>query len=276
MKVLKVYKPTTPSRRKTSVLVDKSFNKVSPKKSLLVIRKKKSGRNSQGKITVRHQGGGAKRFIRQIDFLGNKFDLPGTIKTLEYDPNRNTKIALVVYPDGDQRYILAPEGLKIDDQVLSSQKNIAIKIGHRLPLSHIPTGTAVYNVEIRPNKGGQLARSAGNSIIFMALSDGKAQLKMPSGEIRIVDEKCLASIGTLSNAEYRNIRIGKAGRKRHMGIRPSVRGKAMNPVDHPHGGGEGGSPIGMKNPKTYTGKIAFGVKTRKNNKYSDKFIIKRR
>lgn len=276
MKVLKVYKPTTPARRKTSVLVDKQSSKISPKKSLLVIRKKRAGRNSQGKITVRHQGGGVKRFIRQIDFVGNKFDLPGTIKTLEYDPNRNTKIALIVYPDGDQRYILAPEGLQVGDQVLSSQKSIAIKVGNRLSLSNIPTGTSIYNVEIRPGKGGQLARSAGNAIILMALSDGQAQLKMPSGEIRIVDAKGLASIGTLSNAEYRNIRIGKAGRKRHMGIRPTVRGKAMNPVDHPHGGGEGSNPIGMKNPKTYTGKTAFGVKTRKPNKYSDKFIIKRR
>lgn len=273
---IKVYKPTTPARRETSVMVNKDLSKQRPKKSLIVRRKQKSGRNAQGKITVRHKGGGARRFIRLVDFKRDKFDIAGKVETIEYDPNRNANIALVIYVDGERRYILAPEGLKVGDKVISSQKKMSIKKGYHMPLKYIPTGTEVYNVELTPGKGGQMARAAGNFLTLMALADGKAQLKMPSGEFRLVLDDCMATIGTPSNPEHRNIRFGKAGRKRHMGIRPTVRGKVMNPVDHPHGGGEGHNPIGMKHPKTYTGKPAYGIKTRKGKKASDSMIIKRR
>ncbi|MBT4124384.1 MAG: 50S ribosomal protein L2 [Candidatus Pacebacteria bacterium] len=273
---IKVYKPTTPARRKTSVLINKDLAKKRPEKSLTKIRKQKAGRNNQGRISVRHKGGGAKRQIRIIDFRRIKFDMVAKVETVEYDPNRNANIALVVYIDGARNYILAPDGMKAGDKVISSEKKIDIKLGNRLVLSNIPTGTTVYNVEMTPGKGGQMARSAGNGLTLMAVYDGKAQLKMPSNEIRVVSEKCMASIGTPSNPEYRNIRFGKAGRKRHMGVRPTVRGKVMNPVDHPHGGGEGSNPIGMKHPKTYKGKPAYGVKTRKKNKSTDKMIVKRR
>ncbi len=274
---IKVYKPTTPARRKTSVLVNKELSKKRPAKSLITIRKKQAGRNNQGRISVRHQGGGAKRYIRIIDFKRDKFDIPAKVESLEYDPNRNANIALLLYPDGERRYILAPDQLKVGDKIVSSKdKKIAIKIGNRLALKRIPTGTIISNVEMVPGKGGQLARSAGNGLSLMAIYDKKAQLKMPSGEIRLVSEDCLATIGVPSNPEFRNIRIGKAGRKRHMGIRPTVRGKVMNPVDHPHGGGEGSNPIGMKHPKTYKGKPAYGVKTRKKNSPTNKFILKRR
>ena len=211
-----------------------------------------------------------------IDFNRTKFDMAARVDSIEYDPNRNANIALVVYIDGTKNYVLAPEGLKVGDKIVSSEKKIDVKIGNRMYLKNIPTGTTIYNVEITPGKGGQLARSAGNGLVLMAVYEGKAQLKMPSGEIRVVPENCMASIGIPSNPEHRNIRIGKAGRKRHMGIRPTVRGKVMNPVDHPHGGGEGHNPIGMKHPKTYKGKPAYGVKTRKQNKISDGMIIKRR
>ena len=273
---IKVYKPTTPARRQTSILINKNLSKLRPKKSLIVIKKKRAGRNNQGRITVRHQGGGAKRFIRLVDFKRDKFDVPAKVETLEYDPNRNASIALLVYADGERRYILAPDKLKVGDKVISSQKKVAVKPGNHSILKSIPTGTVVYNIEMSPGKGGQLARSAGNGSTLMALADGKAQLKLPSGEIRIVSELCSATIGSPSNPEFRNIRWGKAGRKRHLGIRPTVRGKAMNPVDHPHGGGEGSNPIGLKSPKTYKGKKAYGIKTRKKNKASNKFIIKRR
>jgi len=273
---IKVYKPTTPARRKTSVIVNRELTKKRPKKSLIKIRKQKAGRNNKGRITVRHKGGGAKRYVRIIDFKRVKFDVPAKVETLEYDPNRNTNIALIVYADGARSYILAPDKLKVGDKVISSQKKINSNIGNRLVLKNIPIGTIVFNIEIIPGKGGQLARSSGNGTTLMALYDKKAQLRLPSGEIRIVPEDCMATIGIPSNIEFRNIRWGKAGRKRHLGIRPTVRGKAMNPVDHPHGGGEGSNPIGMKHPKTYKGKPAYGIKTRKKNKSSDKFIIKRR
>ena len=273
---IKVYKPTTPARRKTSVLINKDLSKNRPQKALTKTRKQKAGRNNQGRISVRHKGGGAKRQIRIIDFRRIKFDMVAKVETVEYDPNRNANIALVVYIDGARNYILAPDGMKAGDKVISSEKKIDIKLGNRLVLSNIPTGTTVYNVEMTPGKGAQMARSAGNGLTLMAVYDGKAQLKMPSNEIRVVSEKCMASIGTPSNPEYRNIRFGKAGRKRHMGVRPTVRGKVMNPVDHPHGGGEGSNPIGMKHPKTYKGKPAYGVKTRKKNKSTDKMIVKRR
>ncbi|MBT6691272.1 50S ribosomal protein L2 [Candidatus Parcubacteria bacterium] len=273
---IKVYKPTTPARRKTSVLVNKDLSKARPKKSLITIKKKRAGRNNKGRITVRHQGGGVKRFIRKVDFKRQKFDITAKVEAIEYDPNRNANIALIVYVDGARSYILAPDKLKTGDKIKSSQEKISIKLGNRLLLKNMPTGTTVYNVEMVPGKGGQLARAAGNGLTLMALTDGKAQLKMPSGEIRIVFDTCAASVGMPSNPEFRNIRWGKAGRMRHKNIRPTVRGKAMNPVDHPHGGGEGSNPIGLKHPKTFKGKPAYGVKTRKQNKASDKFIIKRR
>ena len=273
---IKVYKPTTPARRKTSVLINKDLSKNRPQKALTKTRKQKAGRNNQGRISVRHKGGGAKRQIRIIDFRRIKFDMVAKVEAVEYDPNRNANIALVVYIDGARNYILAPDGMKVGDKVISSEKKIDIKLGNRLILRNIPTGTTVYNVEMTPGKGGQMARSAGNGLTLMAVYDGKAQLKMPSNEIRVVSEKCMASIGTPSNPEYRNIRFGKAGRKRHMGVRPTVRGKVMNPCDHPHGGGEGSNPIGMKHPKTYKGKPAYGVKTRKKNKSTDKMIVRRR
>ena len=273
---IKVYKPTTPARRKTSVLINKDLSKARPKKSLIVIRKQSAGRNSQGRITVRHKGGGAKRYIRIVDFKRDKFDIVGKVETIEYDPNRNANIALVVYIDGERRYVLAHDSIKVGDKVMSSENKLSAKKGYHMPLKYIPTGTQIYNVELTPGKGGQLARSAGNALTLMSLADGKAQLKMPSGEIRLVLDKCKASVGAPSNPEFRNVRIGKAGRKRHMGIRPTVRGKAMNPVDHPHGGGEGSNPIGMKHPKTYKGKPAYGVKTRRKNRPSDKLIVKRR
>lgn len=274
---IKIYKPTTSARRHTSVLVNKDLSKDRPHKALLKFRKSQAGRNNQGKISVRHQGGGARRFIRLVDFKRDKFDIPAKVETIQYDPNRNANLALLLYADGERRYIIAPDQLKAGEAVISSQdKKVAIKIGNCLALKYIPTGTEVHNVEMLPGKGGQLARSAGNGLTYLAVNGDMAQLKMPSGEIRAVSVDCLATIGIPSNPEFINIRVGKAGRKRHMGIRPSVRGKVMNPVDHPHGGGEGKHPIGMKHPKTYTGKPAFGIKTRKEKKSSNKFIIQRR
>jgi large subunit ribosomal protein L2 len=273
---IKFYRPTTPGRRKTSALITKDLSKVRPLKSLILIKKQNAGRNNLGKISVRHQGGGVKRFIRMVDFKREKYDIPARVEALEYDPNRNTNLARLLYADGERRYIIAPDKLKIGDKIKSSQKRISIKIGNRLLLKNIPTGTIVHDVELLPGRGGKLARSAGNGLTLMALDNGQAQLKMPSGEIRIVSEQCAATIGLPSNLDFRNIRWGKAGRMRHRGIRPTVRGKVMNPVDHPHGGGEGHNPIGMKHPKTYKGKPAMGVKTRKANKYSNKFIVKRR
>jgi len=273
---IKLYKPTTASRRKTSILINKDLNQVRPLKSLRVIKKKQAGRNNQGKITVRHQGGGVKRYIRLVDFKMDKFDIPAKIETIEFDPNRNASIALLVYADGARRYILAPEHLKVGDKIISSKNKVAITPGNRSILKNIPTGTTLCNVEMIAGKGGQLARSAGNSVILSSIDNGQAQLKLPSGEIRIVSEECSATIGTVSNTEFRNVRWGKAGRMRHLGIRPTVRGKVMNPVDHPHGGGEGHNPIGLKSPKTYTGKKAYGIKTRKAKSASNKFIVKRR
>lgn len=273
---IKLYKPTTASRRKTSILINKDLNQVRPLKSLRVIKKKHAGRNNQGRITVRHQGGGVKRYIRLVDFKMDKFDIPAKIETIEFDPNRNASIALLVYADGERRYILAPEHLKVGDKIMSSKNKVAITPGNRSILKNIPTGTTLCNVEMIAGKGGQLARSAGNSVILSSIDNGQAQLKLPSGEIRIVSEECSATIGTVSNTEFRNVRWGKAGRMRHLGIRPTVRGKVMNPVDHPHGGGEGHNPIGLKSPKTYTGKKAYGIKTRKAKSASNKFIVKRR
>ncbi len=274
---IKLYKPTTSARRHTSVSV--SF--VAPKKNKLVkklsvIKKKHGGRNNQGKITVRHQGGGAKRYIRIVDFKMDKYDIPAKVEQIEYDPNRNAYIALICYRDGERRYILACENLKKDQVVVSSETKLTLSDGNRFPLHLIPAGTPICNLELQPKKGGKLVRSAGNSATLMGIDGNNAQIKLPSGEMRLVSKDCFATIGAVSNSEFRNIRWGKAGRTRHRGIRPTVRGKVMNPCDHPHGGGEGKHPIGLKYPKTPWGKHAIGVKTRKKKKYSNNRIIKRR
>ena len=273
---VRVYKPTSPGRRKSSVQDFSDITKKKPEKKLIKIKKRKGGRNNQGRITVRHRGGGAKRFIRVVDYKRNKFDEPSKVEAIEYDPNRGARLALVSYPDGEKRYIIAPLESKVGDVFYSSRERIEIKSGNRMPLEFIPSGMMVYNVEMKPGKGGQIARGAGTMIQLQAVEGKHAQLKVPSGEIRLVPRDCLATIGQVSNPDYRLIRWGKAGRKRHLGIRPTVRGKAMNPVDHPHGGGEGSQPIGLKHPKTPWGKPAIGVITRKKGKASDRLIIKRR
>lgn len=270
---IKIYKPTTPSRRDTSVMSSVDLTKKSPEKSLLQSRKNMAGRNSSGRITVRHQGGGSNKKVRIVDFKRDKFDVPGKVVAIEYDPGRNARLALISYNDGEKRYMIAPVDLKVGSVVMSSKNKIEFQVGNTMPLMHIPTGMFVYNIELKPGKGGKIARSAGNSVSLMGFDKGYAQLKMPSGEIRLVEETCLGTIGSVSNPDFKNIRWGKAGRMRHRGIRPSVRGKVMNPVDHPHGGGEGVNPIGMKHPKTPWGKPAMGVKTRKSKKAGDKLIL---
>ena len=272
---IKKYTPTTPGRRGMTVIDYTVLSKVEPEKSLLAPMKKKSGRNNTGRITVRHRGGGNRRKYRIIDFRRNKFDMPATVKTLEYDPNRSAHIALVQYEDGEKRYITAPVGLKIGDKVISGTA-ADIKPGNALPLANIPTGTFVHNVELYPGKGAQLARAAGTMAQLMAKEGAYALLRLPSGELRQVSMNCMATIGQVGNVDYENVNIGKAGRTRHLGFRPTVRGSAMNPPDHPHGGGEGKSPIGRPGPVTPWGKPALGYKTRKKHKASDKFIVKRR
>ena len=272
---IKHYKPTTPGRRGMTVMDYSGLSKVAPEKSLLAPLDKKAGRNSYGRITVRHRGGGNRRKYRIIDFKRNKFDIPATVMTLEYDPNRSAFIALVQYEDGEKRYIIAPVGLKVGDKVLSST-TADIKPGNALPLANIPTGTFIHNVELYPGKGAQLARSAGNQAQLMAKEGKTALLRLPSGELRYVPVNCMASIGQVSNPEHENVNYGKAGRKRHMGWRPTVRGSVMNPCDHPHGGGEGKSPIGRPGPVTPWGKPALGYKTRQKNKRTDKYIVRRR
>ena len=272
---VKKFNPITPSRRQMTMPTFEEITSQSPEKSLLVALKSKAGRNAQGKITVRHRGGGAKRKYRIIDFKRNKDGIPAKVTTIEYDPNRTAYIALVVYADGEKRYILAPAGLKVGD-VIESGVNADIKAGNALPLKNIPVGTVIHNIELQKGKGGQLVRAAGNSAQLMAKEGDYATLRLPSGEMRYVRIECRATIGTLSNATNDIVNIGKAGRKRHMGFRPTVRGSVMNPNDHPHGGGEGKSPIGRPSPVTPWGKPALGYKTRKNKKYSDRFIIKRR
>lgn len=274
---IKVYKPTSNGRRRSSVDAFVEITKKSPEKSLIEILKPRSGRNNQGIITVRHKSGGAKKFYRLVDFKQQKFDIPATVDAIEYDPNRGARIALVTYTDGTKSYILCPEGLQVGNQVMSSQQVIEVKTGNRLMLQNIPIGLFVHNVELTPGKGGQLVRGAGLSAQLVAIEGLYAQLKLPSGEIRVVSKECAASIGSLGNADHRLIRWGKAGRVRHRGIKPTVKGKNMNPVDHPHGGGEGHSPIGQKRgPQTVYGRGARGIKTRKPNKWSDKFIVKSR
>jgi large subunit ribosomal protein L2 len=273
---IKKYKPTTAGRRFASVDACDDVTSRKPEKRLVTVLKKKSGRNAQGKITVRHQGGGVKKFYREVDFKQDKYEIPAVVKTIEYDPNRNSRIALLAYRDGEKRYIIAPVGMKVGQTVLSSKKNAPIEIGNRLPLEKLPMGTMVYGVELIPGRGAKLARSAGAMVQFMAMEGNTAQLKLPSGEVRLVPKTSMASIGQVGNLDYMHIRLGKAGRKRHMGIRPSVTGKAMNPVDHPHGGGEGHNPIGLRAPKTKWGKKAMGVKTRLPKSKSNKLIVQRR
>lgn len=274
---MKIYKPTTPGRRQmTGIDYKKVITARKPYKPLIEALKKKAGRNRQGKITVRHRGGGHKRKYRIIDFKRNKFDIPAKVESIEYDPNRSTFIALVTYKDGEKRYILAPQDLKVGDEVITGEK-VPLKPGNRMPLKNIPVGTFVYNTELIPGRGGQIVRSAGTGAQITAIEGGYVHLTLPSSEIRMVPENAMASIGSLSKPEHRFVNIGKAGRSRWLGKRPVVRGVAMNPVDHPHGGGEGRSPVGLrKGPKTPWGKKAYGVKTRKKKKYSDKFIVRRR
>ncbi|MGN0442396.1 MAG: 50S ribosomal protein L2 [Acutalibacteraceae bacterium] len=272
---IKVFKPTTNARRNMSVTDYSVLSKVAPEKSLLAPLKKKSGRNSYGRITVRHRGGGNRRKYRIIDFKRQKFDVPGKIATLEYDPNRSAFIALVEYEDGEKSYIIAPNGVKVGDTVVAGA-SADIKPGNALPLANIPTGTFIHNVELYPGRGAQLARAAGNMAQLMAKENGMALLRLPSGELRNVPANCMATIGQVSNTDHENVKIGKAGRKRNMGWRPTVRGSVMNPNDHPHGGGEGKSPVGRPGPCTPWGKPALGYKTRKHHNRSDKYIVRRR
>ena len=271
---IKNYKPTSPARRNMSVTDYSVLSKVEPEKSLLAPLNKKSGRNSYGRITVRHRGGGNRNKYRLIDFKRQKFDVEATVKTIEYDPNRSAHIALIEYTDGTKSYITAPVGLKVGDTVVAGP-NADIKPGNALPLVNIPVGTFIHNIELYPGKGAQLARSAGNMAQLMAKENHLALLRLPSGELRNVPENCMATIGQVGNIDHENVKIGKAGRKRHMGWRPTVRGSVMNPNDHPHGGGEGKSPVGRPGPVTPWGKPALGYKTRKNTR-SNKLIIKRR
>ena len=272
---IKLYKPTTNARRDMSVTDYSELSKVAPERSLLVPMSNKSGRNSYGRITVRHRGGGNRRKYRIIDFKRDKFGVAAEVLTLEYDRNRSAHIALVKYEDGEKRYIIAPAGLKVGDKVMAGPE-ADIKPGNALPLINIPTGTFVHNVELYPGRGGQLARAAGNAAQLMAKEGPYALLRLPSGELRNVPNGCMATVGVVGNTDHENVKIGKAGRKRHMGWRPTVRGSVMNPNDHPHGGGEGKSPIGRPGPVTPWGKPALGYKTRKTKKASDKLIVKRR
>ncbi len=273
---IKTYKPTTPSRRHMSVSGFDGVDKhAKPQKELVEVLKKHSGRNSYGRITVRHQGGGNRKKYRVIDFKRDKMDVPATVLRLEYDPNRSAYIALVEYTDGERRYIPAPVGLNVGDTVLSSAA-ADIKPGNALPLANIPVGTVIHNIELYPGKGAQLVRSAGVAAQLMAKENGMATVRLPSGEYRKVRLNCIACIGQVGNVDHANIAVGKAGRKRHMGIRPTVRGSVMNPCDHPHGGGEGKAPVGRPGPVTPWGKPAMGYKTRKKKNATDKFIVKRR
>jgi large subunit ribosomal protein L2 len=272
---VKKYNPTSPARRFMTVSTFEGITKKEPEKSLLEPLKRKGGRNSYGRITVRHQGGGAKQKYRVIDFKRDKDGIKAKVAAIEYDPNRTANIALLHYVDGEKRYIIAPVELSVGD-IVESGENADIKPGNALPLANIPLGTTIHNIELKPGKGAQMVRAAGNSAQLMAKEGDYAQIRLPSGEIRMVRVNCKASIGQVSNIDNENIHIGKAGRKRWMGVRPTVRGVVMNPVDHPHGGGEGKSPIGRPSPVTPWGKPTLGLKTRKKNKKSDKFIVKRR
>ena len=271
---IKNYKPTTPGHRNMSTLVNEDITKSTPEKSLTVTLKKNSGRNNQGKITVRHQGGGAKRKYRIIDFKRDKKEIIGVVASIEYDPNRTANIALINYVDGEKRYIIAPKGLKVGDKIVASE-TADIKVGNAIPLMNIPVGTVIHNIELRPGKGAALARSAGTSAQILGREGKYVMIRLSSGEQRKVLGSCMATIGVVGNEDASLVKLGKAGRKRHMGIRPTVRGSVMNPNDHPHGGGEGRAPVGRKAPLTPWGKPALGYKTR-NNKKTDKFIVRRR
>jgi large subunit ribosomal protein L2 len=272
---IKKVNPTTPGRRQATFDDFSDITKSKPEKNLVYIRKQNSGRNNQGKITVRHRGGGTKKYVRVVDYKRDKFEVVAKVFSIEYDPNRGARLALLHYQDGAKRYIIAPINLKVDDTILSSKDKIEIKAGNAMPLQFIPAGIPVYNVEMQPGMGGIIARGAGNNVFVMGIEGKYAQLKMPSGEIRLVKKECLCSVGQVSNPDKRHIKLGKAGRTRHLGIRPTVRGTAMNPIDHPHGGGEGNQSIGLKHPKTPWGKPALGVKTR-TKRPSSKLIIQRR
>ncbi len=272
---IKKYKPTSPGRRGMTVSTFEEITTDKPEKSLLVPLRSKAGRNNQGKITVRHQGGGHKRQYRIIDFKRNKDGIPGRVATIEYDPNRSANIALINYLDGEKRYILAPLGLKVGDEIISGP-NADIKLGNALPLENIPVGTMIHNIELKPGKGGQLIRSAGAEAQILGKEGKYVIIRLKSGEMRLIRKECRATVGQVGNLDHENINIGKAGRTRWQGIRPTVRGSVMNPVDHPHGGGEGRSPIGRKSPVTPWGKPTLGYKTRKKNNLNDKYIIRRR
>lgn len=272
---IKKLRPVTKGARNISRQSFKDITTMDPEKSLVTIKKQFAGRTG-GKITVRHQGGGHKKYLREVDFIRSRFDIPATVTTIEYDPNRGARVSLITYKDGVKSYILQPDGLKVGDMVVSSKTEAEIQVGNRLPLEKIPVGTPIHSVELVPGKGGQLGHGAGSRIEFMSLENQWAVIKLPSGEMRRVPKSCMATIGTVSNPDWHLIRWGKAGRMRYRGIKPTVRGKVMNPVDHPHGGGEGKHPIGMKYAKTKWGKHALGVKTRRANLSSDKLIITRR
>ncbi len=269
---IKRYKPYTPSRRHMTVSTFEEITKSTPEKSLVVHIKKNSGRNNQGKLTVRHKGGGAKLKYRLVDFKRNKDNIPAVVKAIEYDPNRTANIALIVYADGVKSYILAPVGLNVGDTVMNGE-NAEVRVGNTLPMRNIPVGSNIHNIEMMPGKGGQLVRAAGNVAQLMAKEGKYATVKLPSGEMRLLPIDCRATVGQIGNLDNELVKIGKAGRKRHMGIRPTVRGSVMNPNDHPHGGGEGIAPIGRPSPMTPWGKPAMGYKTRKKHKASNKYII---
>lgn len=273
---IKKVKPNTPGRRAARFDDFADITKTTPEKRLVISKKRCSGRNNTGRITVRHRGGGAKRNIRIIDFKRDKFDIPATVTAIEYDPNRGARLALVTYADGEKKYIIAPAKLEVGDKILSTKIQGEMEPGNAMPVEFIPAGIQVYNIELDPGRGGKIARGAGNSVSVMGTEGKYSQIKMPSGEIRLVRKECLCTVGQSSNADKRHVKLGSAGRKRHLGFRPTVRGSAMNPVDHPHGGGEGNQPIGMKHPKTPWGKPALGVKTRKKSKGTSKLILQRR
>ena len=272
---VKIYKPVTPSLRGTTGYTFEEITKSTPERSLVRMRHAYAGRNSYGRITVRHRGGGNRRLIRLVDFKRDKLNIPAKVSAIEYDPNRTARLALLVYVDGEKRYIIAPVGLKVGDVIVASPQ-AEIRPGNCLPLANIPVGTNIHSVELKRGKGGQMARSAGNSAQVLAKEGEYAQVRLPSGEVRLVRQECFATIGQVGNIEHSIIKLGKAGRKRHMGIRPTVRGTAMSPRDHPHGGGEGRCPRGMPGPKTPWGKYALGLKTRKRDKPSEKWIIRHR
>lgn len=271
---IKVYKPTSPGRRDMTVSTFEELSQIRPEKSLLRPLKKKAGRNSRGKITVRHRGGGHKRRYREIDFKRDKFGVPGRVTTIEYDPNRSARIALVTYADGEKRYMIAPVGLLVGDMVMSGPE-AEIQVGNALPIASIPVGSTIHNIELHIGKGGQMVRAAGTSAQLLAKEGRYAHIRLPSGEVRLVNVQCMATLGQVGNTDHGNIKLGKAGRKRWLGFRPSVRGSAMDPASHPHGGGEGRSPIGMSSPKSPWGKPTLGKKTRRN-KSTDKWIVRRR